>query len=63
MTNKNTKNENENKYQITERVFANDSKSLQDILTIYLDKKVEKVIDGLYNGQEVKATLSEREVA
>lgn len=61
MTNKNTKTEN--KYQITERVFANDSKSLQDILTIYLDKKVEKVIDGLYNGQEVKATLSEREVA
>lgn len=61
MTNKNTKNEN--KYQITGRVFANDSKSLQDILTIYLDKKVEKVIDGLYNGQEVKATLSEREVA
>lgn len=61
MTNKNTKNEN--KYQITERVFANDNKSLQDILTIYLNKKVEKVIDGLYNGQEVKATLSEREVA
>lgn len=61
MTNKKNKIQIENK--ITERVFSNDNKSLQELLTKYLNNKVEKAIKGLYDCNEVKATLSEREVA
>lgn len=62
MTKKNTKIQIENK--ITERVFSNDSASIQSILKRYLEKKVETAVNGLYDDSEIGTTSSiSKEVA
>lgn len=49
-------------YQITERVFTDGTNSLQDLLSIYLENAIEKIIKNLYDEKEVRA-ISEKEVA
>lgn len=60
MTNKN----NENKYKITERVFADGSKPITKLLNSYLESKVDNIISKSYDDNETKAiSKTEREVA
>ena len=47
---------------ITERVFSDGDNSLQDLLNIYFENAIEKILKNLYDAKEVRA-ISEKEVA
>ncbi len=49
-------------FQIAEREFSDGTNSLQDLLSIYLENAIEKIIKNLYDEKEVRA-ISEKEVA
>jgi len=53
----------EKEYTINERVFLNEnSKSLEDLLNVYFNNKIDEIIKENYNKEETRA-ISEREVA
>lgn len=61
---KNTKNKIDNKNKITERVFANENVSIEDILKKYINNKVDKLINKGYANEEIRAISNEtKEVA
>ncbi len=49
-------------FKITERVFSDGNKSLQDLLTLYFENEIEKIIKNTYDEKEVRA-ISKEEVA
>lgn len=56
------KNITNDKYQITERVFADETCSLNSIMSQYLSNKVEKIGNSVYDKAETGA-ISNKEVA
>jgi len=53
----------EKEYTINERVFLNEnSQSLEDLLNVYFNNKIDEIIKENYNKEETRA-ISEREVA
>ena len=55
-------NKGELECNITERVFSDGDNSLQDLLNIYFENAIEKILKNLYDEKEVRA-ISEKEVA